>query len=310
MAIVRDYGEANLMNPLIKTGQILLQKGSKIAIQKGGKVIGAVISDEVLKKSVELGNDYIAKQKELIKIPDVVDVQLEEAVKVLKDDFGLTPLPATAQPKIEYAQAAANVILYTVPKVGAKVMPKAVVKVYYITPELLEKSKVLNDTQIKEVKVNTIIGMQFDEGRQELLGKGLKVTEKIETANIKLIHKNDGEVTRITRAKIDKPEVKFKTGDAVWLYYVDQNVIDESKALKVKRDQEAHDKVEKRNQAAKDLTSGLYHVSSKVAMSGVNAATKGVKVVVSGAKGVVRGKKVEPDGSKSKIIEIVEETIE
>ncbi len=291
VCLVNDDGEEDCMNPLLKTGQVLLQQGSKVALKHGGKVLGAVISDEVLKKSVELGNDYIAKQKELIKIPDIVDVQLDEAVKVLKDDIGFTPLLATAQPKLEYAQATANVVLYTVPKVGTKIMPKSVVKVYYLTPELLEKSKVLFDTQIKDVKVNTIIGMQMHEGRKELLELGLKVTEKLETANIKLIHKIDGEITRITRAKLDKPEVKFKTGDSIWLYYVDQNVIDESLALKVKRDEEALDKVEKRNQAAKDLTTGIYQGASKVAVSSVNAAAKGVKVVVSGAKGVVGGKK-------------------
>jgi hypothetical protein len=116
-AIVNDAFNKKLN--LLQDDQVLLDVSFKGFIDKprvgvSGRDIlkGATVQlidiakQELLKQIVILPDTVqteIEKQKNLIKIPDLKDVHIDEAFRVLKDELNLTPTPAISNPSIAYA---------------------------------------------------------------------------------------------------------------------------------------------------------------------------------------------------------------
>lgn len=203
----------------------LLIKGGKDILIKGGGVVVKMIAPNVLKFGAKIGTEFIEKQKNLIKIPNFKDVHVDEVLRVLKDELNLIPSPAIAHPSSAYADESENEVMYSEPKFGSRVNPRTTVKVYYLTQEIIEKSKELFGNQVQEFKITRVIGLNICEAREDLEGLGLKVTVKLEKPSLEFICKEDGQVTKVTYPNNQKTGSKFKTGDRVWLYYVSDEVI-------------------------------------------------------------------------------------
>ncbi len=121
----------------------LLLKAGKNVLIKGGKVVADIIAPDVMKLGSKIGNEFIEKQKNLVKIPDLKDVYIDEALRILKNELNLNPISAIAKPRLGYADESENEVMYSEPKFGTKVDPKTPVKVYYLTQEVIDKSKEL-----------------------------------------------------------------------------------------------------------------------------------------------------------------------
>jgi len=169
--------------------------GWKKGLINGGKFVAKQLAPEVLNCVKKFGGEIIEKQKKRIKISDLKDVHIDQALRVLKDEH-LTPTPAIAKPSIAYADESENVVMYSEPKFGSRVNPGTTVKVYYLTQEVIDKSKELLGKEVQEFKVPRVIGLNIYEAREDLEGLGLKVSEKLETPNLKFVDKEDGQVTR------------------------------------------------------------------------------------------------------------------
>lgn len=208
----------------------------KKGLIKGGKILANHIAPDVLNLGAKIGVEIIEKQKNLIKIPDLKDVHIDDALRVLKDELNLTPTSAIANPSKVYADEGENEVMYSEPRFGSRVNPRTTVKVYYLTQEVIDKSKALLGNEVQKFKAPRVIGLDIYEAREDLEGLGLKVTEKLEKPGLEFVSKEDGQVTRVTYPNDQKIRSKFKTGDRVWLYYVNESVILESKSIKDKRD--------------------------------------------------------------------------
>lgn len=248
-------------NPLIKVG--------KNVLLKGGKFVAQQFAPGVLDLGAKIGGEFIEKQRNLIKIPDLKDVHIDEAVKILRDELNLIPTPAIAKPSLGYADESENEVMYSEPKFGSRVDPKTTVKVYYLTQEVIDKSNELLGKQVQEFGIPKVVGLNVYEAREDLEGLGLKVADKLEKPDLKFIDKEDGQVTRVTYPNNQKIGSKFKTGERVWLYYVNEEVILESKAMKdkkVKDIQERNDNIKKAAQGiANDIYAGAVDKAQKVA---------------------------------------------
>lgn len=216
-------------------GNILIKGGIK-ALQIGGKAVVEIVSPDILNFGAKVGTEIIEKQKNLVKIPDLKDVHIDEALRVLKDQLNLIPTPAIANPSISFAYESENDVVYSEPRFGCRVNPKTTVKVYYLTQEVIDKSKELLENEVQEFKLPKVIGLNLYEAREDLEALGLKITEKLEKPSLNYYDKEDGQVTRVTYPNDEKIGSKCKTGHRVWLYYVNEEVIFESKAIKDKKD--------------------------------------------------------------------------
>lgn len=226
-------------------------------ILKGGKVAAGIIAPGVVDLGLKIGNEFIDWKKTLVKIPDLRDVHIDEATRVLKDDLKLVPTPAIANPSLAYANESESEVMYAKPRFGSRVSPGTAVKIYYLTQEVIDKSKELLGSEIKEFKVPEIIGLNVYEAREDLEGLGLKVAEKLEKPNVKLLECEDGQVTRVTYPNDKKIGSKLKTGERIWLYYVDEEVILASKAIKDEKDHKKQENIEKVNQVVKNAAKGM-----------------------------------------------------
>lgn len=231
--------------------------GWKKGLINGGKIVAKQFAPDVLNLGAKIGVEIIEKQKKLIKIPDLKDVHIDEALRILKDELNLTPTPAIANPSIAYADESENDVMYSEPKFGSRVNPGTTVKVYYLTQEVIDKSKDLLGKEVQEFKVPRVIGLNIYEAREDLEGLGLKVSEKLETPNLKFVDKEDGQVTRVTYPDNQKIGSKFKTGDRVWLYYVNEEVILESKLIKDKKDKDRQVIIDKIGKVTKEISEGI-----------------------------------------------------
>lgn len=236
----------------------VLIKGGKNVLLKGGKVVAEMIAPNVLNFGAKIGTEFIEKQKNLIKIPDLKDVHIDEALRVLKDELNLTPISAIAHPSLAYADASENEVMYSEPKFGSRVNPRTTVKVYYLTQEVIVKSKELLENQVQEFKIPRVIGLNIYEAREDLEGLGLKVTEKLEKPSLKFISKEAGQVTRVTYPNNQKTGAKFKTGDRVWLYYISEEVVLESKSIKDKKVKDRQERINKIEKVSKDISKEIY----------------------------------------------------
>ena len=91
----------------------------------------------------------------------------------------------------------------------------------------------------------------------------------MEKPDSKFIDKEDGQVTRMAYPNDKKIGSKLKTGDRVWLYYVSEEVILESKLLKDKKDKVGQERIDKIKKAAyhmkKDILDGTVGNAEKIA---------------------------------------------
>lgn len=248
-------------NPLIKAGSVLI-KGGKFAVKH-------IVSDDVMKLGAKIGNNFIEKHKSLVKIPDLKDVHIDEAIRILKEELNLIPAPAIAKPRLAYANESENEVMYSEPKFGSRVDPKTAVKVYYLTQEVIAKSKELLEKQVQEFGIPRVVGLNIDEAQEDLESLGLKVTRKLEKPDLKFVNKEDRQVTRVTYPDNKKTGAKFKTGDRVWLYFVNEEVIVLCNAMKDKKVRDGQERIDKIKKAANnmknDICAGAVDNAQKVA---------------------------------------------
>lgn len=231
--------------------------GWKKGLIKGGKIVAEIMAPDVLEFGVKIGSEIYEQQKALIKIPDLKDVHIDEALRILKDELNLTPTMAIANPNVAYANESENEVMHSEPRFGSRVSPGTPVKVYYLTQEVIEKSKVLLSNAVHEFKVPIVIGLNVYEARQDLEGLGLKVAEKLEKPNVSFIDKEDGQVTRVTYPNDKKVGAKLTTGDRIWIYYVNDDVILESKSLQEKIEADRQEMINRIGKATHDVTKGI-----------------------------------------------------
>jgi beta-lactam-binding protein with PASTA domain len=199
---------------------------------KAGKMTKVNVNKEVLDFGVEVGRFVLEKQKNLIKVPDLKDVYLDEAIHVLKDDLGLIPMPIESKPNLAYVESTQNAVVYSVPRFGSKVSPGEAIKIYYLTQEIINDSKKLLDKEVKESRLPRVIGLNVYEAREDLENLGLRVTVKLEHPNSKFVDLEDDQVTRVTYPNQKRIGSKVKTGERIWVYFVNEQVITESKTIK------------------------------------------------------------------------------
>ena len=89
----------------------------------------------------------------------------------------------------------------------------------------------------------------------ELLG--LRVSEKLEKPDLKFIDKEDNQIIRVTNSNGKKMSAKVKTGDRIWLYYVNEQVIEESKTLKDKKENDNKGKIDRIRTSTKDVSNDI-----------------------------------------------------
>lgn len=238
-------------------GNVIIKGGKKVLI-KGGKFVAEVVAPDILNFGAKIGTEFVEKQKNLVKIPDLKDVHIDEALRVLKDEINLIPTPAIANPRLAFAEESENEVMYSEPRFGSRVNPKTTVKVYYLTQEVIDKSKELLGNEAQEFKLPRVIGLDIFEAREDLEGLGLKVTEKLEKPSMRFNSKEDGQVTRVTYPNNHKIGSKLKAGNRVWLYYVNEEVILESKSIKDKKDKDRQERIDKIGKVTKEVSKGIY----------------------------------------------------
>ncbi|WP_169727702.1 PASTA domain-containing protein [Acetobacterium malicum] len=226
-------------------------------IVKYGKAAVKVIAPSALVLIEKTGTEFIEKQKNLIKIPDLKDVYIDEALRVLKDELNLIPTSAIANPNLAYVDESENEVMYSEPRFGSRVNPGTAVKVYYLTQEVIDKSKKLLETVVREFKVPRIIGANLYEAREDLERLGLKVAAKLEKPSLKFVSKEDGQVTRVTYPNDQKIGSKLKTGERIVLYYVNEEIILKSRSIKDKKDKERSEILNKIGKVTKDVSDGV-----------------------------------------------------
>ena len=139
--------------------------GWKKNLLKGGKVVADLFVPDVVNLGAKIGSDIYEQQKSLVKMPDLKDVHIEEAMRMLRDELHLIPTMAIANPNVAYADESVNEVMYSEPRFGSRVKPGAAVKVYYITQEVIEKSKFLLKNAVSEFKVPIIVGLNVYEAQ-------------------------------------------------------------------------------------------------------------------------------------------------
>lgn len=224
---------------------------------KGGKAVAKFIVPEVVELGTKITAELYEQQKALVKIPDLKDVHIDEAMRILKDELHLIPTMAIANPNIAYADESDKEVMYSKPRFGSRVNPATAIKVYYVTQEVIDKSKNLLKTAVSEFKVPIIVGLNIYEAREDLENLGIRVAEKVETPNINFMNKEDGQVTKITYPNGQKVGSKLKTGDRVFLYYVNEEIILQSKALKEKSNKDKQEMMDNISKTTKDMTKGI-----------------------------------------------------
>ena len=244
----------------------LLIKGAKKALLRGGKIAGTYIAPDLMNFAAKMGNDLLEKQKNLVKIPDLKNVRMDEAFRILVDDLNLIPIPSIAKPSIAYAEERENDVVYSQPRFGSRVSPRTTVKVYYLTQEVVDESKQMLENEVKQFKAPVVVGGNIYEAREDLVELGLKVTQKLEKPNLKYADKEDGQVTRVTYPNHHKIGSKLKTGERICLFYVNEEVIADSKAIKAQKDRNRKEKIEKinevRNVMSKKIRTGVVDIKT------------------------------------------------
>jgi hypothetical protein len=221
------------------------------------KAAAEIIMPEAIEIGMKLGNEIYEQQKALVKIPDLKDVLLDEVMQILKEELRLTPTIAIARPNISYAEGRVNEVVLTEPRFGTKVKPGTAIKIYYLTNEVIEKSKQMLSSVIYEFKVPKITGLNIYEARTELETLGLRIYEKLEQPDIHFVRYEVGQVTRLTSPNGVKIGSKLKTGDRVLVYYVNEEIIIESQKLLLEKEIEKKEMIEKIGKVTSDVAKGI-----------------------------------------------------
>jgi len=216
------------------------------------KVAKEFIGKEVVEKAVLVGTEAVEKYNSRIEIPDLKDVFVEDAVRNL-NDLNLLPITAIAQPNVGYANTYENIVVSSDPKFGKKVDSKSTVKLYYVTNEVIVKSVEMEKSIDEEFKLPRLIGLDIYEAREDLEELGLRVTLKLENPNIQFINREEGQVTRAAYPDNKKLTPKQKKGERIWLYYVDDKVINESLSMKEIKLEKASVRKERISKVVKDI---------------------------------------------------------
>ncbi|MDD2294948.1 MAG: PASTA domain-containing protein [Eubacteriales bacterium] len=225
---------------------------------KGGIAVGKILSPEAINFGAKLGTELLEKQKSMVKIPDLKDVPIDEALRILRDELHLTPTSAVANPSAAYADESENEVMYSEPRFGSRVGPGTTVKVYHLTQEVIDKSKELAKNAVHEFKVPEMVGLTIYEAREDLERLGIKVAEKLEKPDLKFAEKEDGQVTKVTYPNDHKIGSKLRSGDRVSIYYVNEEVILESKAIKDQKSKDRQAVIDKIGKVSKDVSKGIY----------------------------------------------------
>ena len=256
-------------------------------IKNSGKAATMIVQEVVGKEAIDIlvkvGSEIYEQQKLMIKIPDLKDVQIDEAQRILKDDLGLVPTTAIARPKIAYAFEHENEVVYSEPRFGTRVNPGSIVKLYYLTNSIILESKELSLKMKQEVGNPTVIGLNIIEAREDLENIGLRVAQKLENPHEAHINKTEGQVTRLTYSDGKKVGKTTKTGDRIWVYYVDEKVIDNSKKIVIQKEQRNKEVIDKFTKFTKDTTDAIAsgsESSKKAIVSSVEQADKASKAMV------------------------------
>ncbi len=237
-----------MANPIIKKGVNL---GIRVA-KKGAKLIFSAALPAAIDLGGKFTNEIIEGQKNRVKVPNLKDVHIEKALKILKEDYNLNPTSVVAKPKAAYAYESENEVMYTEPKCGSRLNPKSMVKVFYLTQETIDASKVILSKKVQEFELPRIIGLNIDEAQEDLQSLGLKVTVKLEKADMKFINKEQNQVTRATYPNDHKIKGKLKVGERVWVYFINEEVINEIKLMKELKEKANQERIEKIVNVGKD----------------------------------------------------------
>lgn len=250
-----------MANPIIVNGaKILMKNGSKIAakvapvVVKNSKAIIGVAGGLAFDAAKNAGEAIVENQKSLVKIPDLKEVMIDEAFKILAEKYNLTPIKIVAIPAPEFAGLKENTVVSQKPRSGARVSPNTAVKLYYITNDVIEKSKELKANKDVKKYIPKIINLDLIEARQILDSYRLNVTEKLEEPHVKFYKKVVGQVTRITYPNNKNIDKLLKNGDRVIVYYIDEEVLNRSKKLKEDQDEKNREKIK----ATKDSVNNIY----------------------------------------------------
>jgi hypothetical protein len=201
------------------------------SIAKGTlKIAKEFLGKEVVEKAVEVGTSALEKYNNRIMVSDLKDVSIEDAVRNLSE-MNLLPITAIAKPNASYAYSTENTVVSSEPTFGKKVDPKSSVKLYYVTSEIITLSKELEKSNAEEFIIPRIIGLDMYEAREDLEELGLRVTFKLDKPHIKHTSREIGQVTKVTYPDNKKLTTKQKKGERLWVYYVDENVINYSAEL-------------------------------------------------------------------------------
>lgn len=245
----------------------MVDKDNKDQTQTAGNGVADMVAQEVIELGLKLGADLLERQMSFVKIPDLKDVNIEEALRILRDELGLIPTSAVAHPCPAYGDESEARVVYSEPRFGSRVHPKTPIKVYYVTNDVIIISKEIQKKMVQEFALPRIIGLNLYEAREDLEALGLKVSEKTEKPNTKFVDKEECQVTRVTYPNNEKIGSKLKTGERIWLYYVSEDTLAESKRLKGEKEKE---KQQKRDR----ITDGLKTTTSRARQGAKKAAEK------------------------------------
>lgn len=204
----------------------------KKGLAAGGKFLAGAIAPDAINTAGEIAKDIYENQQNMIKIPDLKDVHIDEAMRILKDELNLLPTSVICKPSVAYADERENEVMSSEPKFGTRVAPGSLVKLYYLTSKVIEESKEQSKMVPQIFPTPRIIGINVYEARTELEELGLNVILKLEKPHKKLFDLDDGQVTKITYPDGKKVGKKLKIAERVVINYVDDEVIADSLALK------------------------------------------------------------------------------
>lgn len=273
---------------------VFLKNGQKILLN-GGKKLAKQLTPNLLEFGAKLGTEFIEKQKSLVRIPNLKDVEIENAMKVLNEQIGLTGIATCMKPSIALADENPNCVISSSPKFGSKVEPSSVVKLYYVTEDILEQCRALKNEQTHKLKLPKIVGAQLEESRKDLEDLGLRVTVKLEKAQVKFADYDADQTTRLTYTDGKNFGNTYIQGERICLWYVDSNIIEESRQLKELKEIRGKERIVKLAQIGKGVSGAIVQgvASSGSAIAGTVGAVAKLKAKKQGAIQIVDGSPIE-----------------
>ena len=174
-----------------------------------------------------------AHKQSLLKLPDVRDMQAEEAKSYL-ENLGFQVVLLLAKPSRKWSRERPGEVVAMKPASGQH-LPGSLVKLYYMTPEVLEASQQAQDLM-------NVLGLDLSQAQQILEQAGFHVSTLPLKGSKTLAHKAPNQVLSME----PRPNLltKSKKGSLIKLYYLDEEGILTSQAL-LKQDKENKDQIKK-----------------------------------------------------------------